>query len=73
MQVPPPVEVIRTVVAVTAPVLAAGPNALTQSPTARSLAADDWVAFRVVELDVVILRVSSWACVGFLVASSFAT
>ncbi len=38
----PPVEVMRTVVAVTAPVLLAVPNALTQSPTAT---ADDVVVW----------------------------
>jgi len=59
--------VIRTVVAVTAPVLAAGPKALTQSPTARALAETDWVAFRVVELEVVTLRVWVLGVVGFLV------
>jgi hypothetical protein len=34
-------ELIRTVVAVTDPLLAEGPNAVTQSPTARSVDAAD--------------------------------
>ena len=63
----PPVEVMRTVVAVTAPVVAAGPNALTQSPTARSVAAALWVAATVVALVVVILRFSVLGVVGFFV------
>jgi hypothetical protein len=60
--------VIRTVVAVTDPLVAAGPNALTQLPTARSVDAAVWVALTVVELDVVILRVSVFVlgAVGFL-------
>jgi len=37
VQVFPPVDVIRTVVAVTAPVVLAEPNALTQSPTASAV------------------------------------
>jgi len=49
---------MRTVVAVTAPVVAAGPNALTQSPTARSVAAELCVAATVVALVVVILKFS---------------
>jgi hypothetical protein len=57
VQEAPPVEVIRTVSAVTAPLLAAGPNALTQSPTARSVAAAVCVALTVVEFEVVSLRV----------------
>jgi hypothetical protein len=52
------VEVIRTVVAVTAPLVAVGPKAVTQSPTARSVAAADCVAVNVVDPDVVILRFS---------------
>lgn len=52
-------------VAVTAPVLAAGPNALTQSPTARSLAEAVCVVRTVVELDVVILRFSVLGVAGF--------
>ena len=58
---------MRTVVAVTEPLVAAGPNALTQSPTARSVAAALWVALTVVEPDVV--TVSFWVLgvVGFLV------
>ena len=55
---------IRTVVAVTAPLVAAGPKALTQSPTARSVDAAVWVALTVVELDVVILSVSVLGVVG---------
>jgi hypothetical protein len=56
VHVTPPVEVMRTVVAVTAPFVAAGPKAVTQSPTARSVAAADWVEDSVVDPDVVILR-----------------
>jgi hypothetical protein len=48
---------MRTVVAVTAPLVAAGPNADTQSPTARAPEVTDWVVFTGVELDVVTLRV----------------
>jgi hypothetical protein len=61
--------VIRTVVAVTDPLVAAGPKALTQSPTARSVDVAVWVALTVVELDVVILSVSVFVlgAVGFLV------
>ncbi|MGA2932190.1 MAG: hypothetical protein ABSE98_08915 [Acidimicrobiales bacterium] len=44
--------------AVTAPFVAAGPTAVTQSPTARSVAAADWVEDNVVDPDVVILRFS---------------
>jgi hypothetical protein len=60
----PPVEVIRTVVAVTAPFVAAGPRAVTQSPTARSVAAADWVEDDVVDPDVVILRFSVFGATG---------
>jgi hypothetical protein len=49
---------MRTVVAVTAPLVAAGPKALTQLPTATSVEAAVCVAFTVVELVVVILSVS---------------
>ncbi len=52
-------------VAVTAPVLALGPNALTQSPTASSLAEAVCVALTVVEPEVVILRLSVLGLVGF--------
>jgi hypothetical protein len=48
---------MRTVEAVTDPLLAAGPKALTQSPTARSVEAAVWVALTGVELDVVTLSV----------------
>ena len=58
---------MRTVVAVTAPVVAAGPNALTQSPTARSVAAALWVAATVVASVVVILRFSVLGVAGFFV------
>ena len=58
---------IRTVVAVTDPLVAAGPKALTQSPTARSVDAAVWVALTVVELDVVILSVSVLGAAGFFV------
>jgi hypothetical protein len=57
---------MRTVVAVTAPLLAAGPNALTQSPTARSPDEADLVALTVVELDVVIFKVCVLGWAGFL-------
>jgi len=55
---------MRTVVAVTAPFVAAGPTALTQSPTARSLAAADCVEVNVVEPDVVTLRFSVFGTTG---------
>ena len=58
---------IRTVVAVTAPLLAAGPKALTQSPTARSVEAAVCVELTVVELDVVIVSFSVLGVVGLLV------
>ena len=58
---------MRTVVAVTEPFVAAGPKALTQSPTARSVDAAVWVALTVVELAVVTLSVSVLGVVGFLV------
>ena len=60
---------IRTVVAVTDPLVAAGPKALTQSPTARSVDAAVWVALTEVVLDVVILSVSVFVlgAVGFFV------
>jgi hypothetical protein len=66
-QLPPPVEVMRTVVAVTDPLVAAGPNALTQSPTARSPGEADCVALTVVELDVVIFSACVLGGTGFLV------
>ena len=59
MQVPPFVEVMRTIVAVTDPFVAAGPRALTQSPTARSVAAAACVAVTVVELVVVSFKAVS--------------
>jgi hypothetical protein len=58
---------MRTVVAVTAPVVVAGPNALTQSPTARSVAEELCVAATVVALVVVILRFSVLRLLGFFV------
>lgn len=58
MQVPPPVDVMRTEVAVTEPLLAAGPKAATQSPTASALEDTVCVVFTGVELDVVTLIVS---------------
>ena len=48
MQVPPPVDVMRTVVAVTDPLLAEGPKAETQSPTATALDVTVSVLFTVV-------------------------
>jgi hypothetical protein len=59
--------VIRTVEAVTAPLLAAGPNALTQLPTARSPDDADCVALTVVDFDVVIVSFSGLGGAGFLV------
>ncbi len=59
-------ELIRTVVAVTEPLLADGPKALTQSPTARSVAAAAWVALTVVEPDVVMVNVSVLGALGLL-------
>jgi hypothetical protein len=49
---------MRTVSAVTEPLVAAGPKADTQSPTARAPEVTDCVVFTGVELDVVTLRVS---------------
>jgi hypothetical protein len=60
-------EEMWTVVAVTEPLVAAGPNAVTQSPTARSVDAADCVALTGVELVVVTLRVSVLSGVGFVV------
>ena len=67
MQLPPPVEVIRTVFAVTAPLVAAGPNALTQSPTAKALDVVDWVVLTGVEPDVVMVSFSVFGGLGFFV------
>ena len=61
----PPVEVIRTVEAVTAPVLLAGPKAVTQSPTASAVADVDWVSDKVVEDAVVILSFCVLSLGGF--------
>jgi hypothetical protein len=49
VQVCPPVEVIRTVVADTAPVELVEPDAVTQSPTARSAAAALWSSWYLVD------------------------
>ncbi len=57
---------MRTVVAVTAPVLLAVPKALTQSPTASAVAVAAWVSDSVVLDDVVILSFCVLT-VGFLV------
>jgi hypothetical protein len=57
---------MRTVVAVTEPFDAAGPNALTQSPTARSVEAAVCVALTAVDPDVVIVSVCVFGVVGFL-------
>jgi hypothetical protein len=54
VQVLPPVEVMRTVEAVTAPVLLDGPKAVTQSPTASAVDEVDWVSDNVVDDAVVI-------------------
>jgi hypothetical protein len=59
-------EEICTVSAVTDPLLAAGPNADTQSPTATSLEATDCRALTVVELVVVSLSVCVFGAVGCL-------
>lgn len=64
MQSPPPVDVMRTVLAVTDPLVAAGPNADTQSPTARAADVTDWVVFTGVEFDVVIFRDSVFGFAG---------
>jgi hypothetical protein len=57
---------MRMVVAVMAPFAAAEPIALTQSPTAMSLAAAVCVALTVVELDVVIFKDCVWSVGGVL-------
>ncbi len=57
---------MRTVLAVTAPFEAAGPTALTQSPTASADDAAACVAVTVVDPEVVILRFSVFGVVGFL-------
>jgi hypothetical protein len=59
------VDVMRTLSAVTDPLLAAGPKAMTQSPTARSLEVADCVADTVVLPDVVSFRFSGLGGVGF--------
>lgn len=58
MQLPPPVEVMRTALAVTEPLVAAGPNADTQSPTARAPEVTACEVLTGVELEVVTLSVS---------------
>ena len=63
------VEVIRTESAVTEPLLAAGPTATTQSPTATSLDVADCVVVTVVLPDVVSLR--SFVFSGVNVLESF--
>ena len=55
---------IRTVFAVMEPLLAAGPTALTQLPTASSLAAALWVALTVVDEDVVTVSFSVLGLAG---------
>jgi len=60
------VDVIRTVDAVTAPFEAAGPKALTQSPTASAVGEVDCVADTVVDPDVVIFRFSVFGVDGLL-------
>jgi hypothetical protein len=62
------VDVIRTVVAVTAPVVLAGPNALTQSPTANAVEVVAWVSERVVVDPVVIFSFSVFSVGVFLAA-----
>jgi len=58
---------MRTVVAVTAPVLLAEPNALTQSPTATEVDVVVAVSDSVVDFPVVILSFCVLGVVGFLV------
>ncbi len=57
---------MRTVLAVIEPLVAAGPNADTQSPTASAPEVTDCVVFTGVELDVVTLRVSVLGFAGCL-------
>jgi len=59
------------VVAVTAPFVADGPTAVTQSPTARSVDAADWVEDNVVDPDVVILRFCVFGVTGFALFELF--
>jgi len=66
VQLPPLLDVMRTVVAATEPLVADGPNALTQSPTAKVPADAACVALTVVEPDVVIVSVCVLGAVGFL-------
>ena len=66
MQLLPPVDVMRTVVAVIEPFVAEGPNADTQSPTARAVEDTVCVVLTGVELDVVTLSVWVLGFVGFL-------
>ncbi len=58
-------------VAVTAPFVADGPTAVTQSPTARSVDAADWVEDNVVDPDVVILRFCVFGVTGFALFELF--
>ena len=58
-------------VAVTAPFVADGPPAVTQSPTARSVDAADWVEDNVVDPDVVILRFCVFGVTGFALFELF--
>jgi hypothetical protein len=67
VQALPPVEVMRTVVAVTAPVLAICPKALTQSPTAKEDAVVGWVCDKVVEVDSVTFKAFDFGRAGFVV------
>ncbi len=57
--------------AVTAPFVAAGPTAVTHSPTARSVANADWVEDNVVDPDVVILRFCVFGVTGFALFELF--
>jgi hypothetical protein len=63
---PSTLELIRIESAVTDPLVAAGPNAVTQSPTATSVEVAGCVALTVVEPDVVSFRVSVFGVVGCL-------
>lgn len=62
---------MRTVEAVTAPFVAEGPTAVTQSPTARSVDAAAWVDATVVDADVVILRFWVFGVSGLAVLELF--
>jgi hypothetical protein len=64
VHVPPPVDVMLILDAVTAPVELVDPLAVTQSPTARLLAAAACISAYVVEDDNLTVTVVAWAEVG---------